>query len=58
MIRVAEGKECCFVAAQYANKGELVLCSNAYVQKKSDMIHCNTEGDINFKHVILNMPKL
>lgn len=28
---VAEGKGCCFVAAQYANKEELVLHCNAYV---------------------------
>lgn len=31
VIDVAEGKGCCFVAAQYANKEELVLHCNAYV---------------------------
>lgn len=36
---VAEGKGCYSVAAQYANKGELVLRCNAYVQKLY-MAHC------------------
>lgn len=45
MICVAQGNGCCFVLAQYANKGELVLRCSAYVQKKCDVIHCNAAGE-------------
>lgn len=39
-IMVAEGKGCSFLAAQYANKGELVLRRSAFVKKF--IIQCNT----------------
>lgn len=39
MMQASEGKGCSFVAAQYANKGELVLCCSADVKGENTTLH-------------------
>lgn len=36
---ISRGKGCCFVAAQYANKGELVLRCTAKKKKKKVILY-------------------